>query len=489
MRSKLKVIMFTSLKLVSIAGKVDHLLFLIKDKSDLNSSFFSAGEKKFIESQLKEDKKQIIINQLNRFIYIQVLPKDLKNASAYLELLRKAGAKWTARFNASGHESVTLIDNGEATQILALAEGISLANYQFLKYKSSPGEKNTLKSILLSSKKLKKETVDRLNISIEATCIARNLVNEPASYLSASVLSEELSGMGKKAGYKTTVFNKQKIKQMKMGGLLAVNMGSKQPPTFTVMQWKPQKAVNKKPIILVGKGVVFDTGGLSLKPTANSMDYMKCDMGGGAAVGAAMYAVAKAKLPVHVIALVPATDNRPGEEAYLPGDVLKMMSGKTVEVLNTDAEGRLILADALHYAKQFNPELVMEFSTLTGSAAATLGHYGIVAMGNAGDDVFTAIKKSAENVYERFALLPFWEEFNELIKSDIADLKNIGGANAGAITAGKFLEHFTDYPFIHFDIAGPAFSKTHDSYRGKNGTGVGVRLLFDYFCTRAGIKN
>jgi leucyl aminopeptidase len=272
---------------------------------------------------------------------------------------------------------------------------------------------------------------------------------------------------------------------MKMGGLLAVNMGSIDPPTFTVMEWKPNKHVNTKPIVLVGKGVVYDTGGLSLKPTPGSMDYMKCDMAGGAAVGAAMYAVAKLKLPLHVMALVPATDNRPDGNAYTPGDVITMMSGLKVEVLNTDAEGRMILADALHYAKQFQPELVMEFSTLTGAAAAAIGQYGIVAMGTCEDDTRRDLHKSGEMVYERLAEFPFWDEYDELIKSDVADIKNIGSPMAGAITAGRFLKKFTDYPYMHFDIAGPAFGKGIDSYRGKNGTGVGVRLIVEYLKKRA----
>ncbi len=272
---------------------------------------------------------------------------------------------------------------------------------------------------------------------------------------------------------------------MKMGGLLAVNQGSIEPPTFTDMEWKPKRAVNKKPFVLVGKGVVYDTGGLSLKPTLNSMDYMKCDMAGGAVVGSTLYAIAKAKLPVHIIGLVPATDNRPDGNAYTPGDVVTMYSGLTVEVLNTDAEGRMILADALHFAKQYHPELVMEFSTLTGAAAVAVGHFGIVCMGNADNRVKKELHESANHVYERLVEFPFWDEYDELLKSDIADIKNIGGAAAGAITAGRFLSKFVDYPYMHFDIAGPAFNRTYDSYRNKNATGVGVRFMFEFFRNKA----
>jgi leucyl aminopeptidase len=246
------------------------------------------------------------------------------------------------------------------------------------------------------------------------------------------------------------------------------------------MEWKPKKARNKKPIVLVGKGVVYDTGGLSLKPTANSMDYMKCDMAGGATVAASMYAIAKANLNCHVIGLVPATDNRPGENAYAPGDVIKMYDGQTVEMLNSDAEGRMILADALSYAKKYKPELVLDFATLTGAAAAAIGPYGIVCMGTADEKQKDKLKDSGNNVYERLVEFPFFDEYAKLIKSDIADMKNIGGPIAGAITAGKFLEKFIDYAWMHFDIAGPSWNTAADSYRSKNGTGVGVRLLFDF---------
>jgi leucyl aminopeptidase len=259
-----------------------------------------------------------------------------------------------------------------------------------------------------------------------------------------------------------------------------VNRGSQRPPTFNILEWKPANAVNAKPIVLVGKAVVYDTGGLSLKPTAGSMDSMKSDMAGGAAMAATVYAVAKNKLPVHLVALIPATDNRPGEDAYVPGDVVNMYNGMTVEVLNTDAEGRMILADALHYAKKYNPELVIDMATLTGAAVMAIGSQGSVTMGTAADEVFTALASSGDQVHERLARMPFWEEYGEMIKSHVADIKNIGGREAGAITAGKFLEYFTDYPWVHIDIAGPAFLDAASEYRPKHGTGVGVRLLYDF---------
>ena len=203
-------------------------------------------------------------------------------------------------------------------------------------------------------------------------------------------------------------------------------------------------------------------------------------MAGAAVVGCTMYAIAKAGLPVWVVGLTPATDNRPGGNAYTNGDILTMHSGATVEMLNADAEGRLILADALSYGKKYNPELAIDLATLTGAAAAAIGKYGIVAMGTADKNQFDALKDSGEKVNERLVEFPMWEEYGDLLKTEIADMKNIGGPYAGAITAGKFLEKFTSYPWIHLDIAGPAFIDSAWDYKPKGGTGYGVRLLFDF---------
>ncbi|MCL4149469.1 UNVERIFIED_CONTAM: hypothetical protein GTU68_014278 [Idotea baltica] len=286
--------------------------------------------------------------------------------------------------------------------------------------------------------------------------------------------------MAKESGFTIETWNKAKIVAAKLGGLLAVNLGSEDPPTFNILEWKPKNATNKKPIVLVGKGIVYDTGGLSLKPTANSMDHMKCDMGGAAAVAGALHCIAKNKLDKHVIVLIPATDNRPGKNAYVPGDVIKMHSGSTVEVLNTDAEGRMVLADSLSYAKRYSPELVIDVATLTGSSLMALGPEGIVMMGTAGKKVKESISNSGDQVHERLVEFPIWDAYAKYLESDIADLKNIGGRFAGSITAGKFLQHFTDYPWLHLDIATSAWSYHENGYRLKNGTGVGVRLLYHF---------
>ncbi|MFM8977511.1 MAG: leucyl aminopeptidase family protein, partial [Bacteroidota bacterium] len=332
---------------------------------------------------------------------------------------------------------------------------------------------------------LGKETLLELAELCRAVIKARDLVNEPQSVLGAVELAQAFKAMGKESGFKVNVWNQTRIEQEGMGGILAVNRGSVRPPTFTIMEYKPAKAVNKQPIVLVGKGVVYDTGGLSLKPTPGSMDSMKCDMAGAAAVGATMQAIAKNSLPVYVIALVPATDNRPGGDAYAPGDIIRISDGTTVEVLNTDAEGRLILADALHYAKRYKPELVVDLATLTGSAVMALSSHATPCMGTADRIQIQAMVDAGFRCYERIVPMPIWEEYGDMIKTSVADLKNIGGREAGAITAAKFLEHFTDYPWLHLDIAGPAFLDGEHTYRGKHGTGHGVRLLYTYLRHRA----
>ena len=375
------------------------------------------------------------------------------------EDIRRIGVGANTEFQSLNYNSVNIINMSAAPKAaLLVAEGFALSSYQFLKYKSKQ-KKNKVSSVRIIDETVTRNDVDEMKKIVGATFIARDFVNEPLSYLTAVQYAKDLKKHAEEVGIKTTTFHKEKIKALKMGGLLAVNKGSQDPPTFNILEWKPKDAINQQPIVLVGKGVVYDTGGLSLKPTANSMDIMKCDMAGSAAAFGGIYAVAANQLPIHVICLIPATDNRPGENAYAPGDVITMHSGKTVEVLNTDAEGRMILADALSYAQQYDPELVIDLATLTGAAVAAIGQNALVAMGNDKQDAITALQKIGAEIHERVAEMPFWEDYGELLKSDIADIKNIGGPYAGSITAGKFLEHFTNYPWVHLDIAGPFLVK------------------------------
>lgn len=370
------------------------------------------------------------------------------------------------------------IDTGTAAE--AIAESIYLSNYQFLNYKSKKDRNTLAEAGIVTGNKADASRVTRAAKIARAVELARDMVNEPVITLTAKALGQRAEQLAKEYGFKAEVFNKKQIQTLKMGGLLAVNSGSIDPPTFTILEWKPKKASNDKPVVLVGKGVVYDTGGLSLKPTLNSMDAMKSDMAGAAAVIGTFCALAALDVPVHVIGLIPATDNRPGENAYTPGDVITMFDGSTVEVLNTDAEGRMILADALAYAKKYKPELVIDLATLTGAQIIALGFQACAMMGTATEETKHALRAAGQRTYERAVELPLWEEYKEQLKSDIADMKNIGGSPAGSITAAKFLEQFTDYPWIHLDIAGPSFLGAADAYRPRNGTGFGVRLLTEF---------
>lgn len=435
----------------------------------------------FTEQFRQKDKKTLTYNYIGRYISVFLVDQGKEKHRLY-EDLRRHGALVADGVNAQkGTEVYIYNQTGDPLLSLPAAEGTVLGNYQFLIHKPGAKTGNTLRSVIIADTAVPAIRAEELNHVCEATALARDLVNEPVNKLNAPGLAQAFRKMGKKAGFRVEVLNKARIRELKMGGLLAVNAGSVDEPTFSILEYKSPKAKNKKPVVLVGKGVVYDTGGLSLKPTPGSMDLMKCDMAGAAAVAGGIYAIAKAKLPVHVIGLIPATDNRPGFNAFAPGDIITMMDGSTVEMLNSDAEGRMILADALHYARRYKPELTIDIATLTGAAAAAIGSFGIVGMGTASAEQSSRIQASGWNVYERIAEFPFWDEYAELMKSDIADQKNIGGPYAGAITAGKFLERFTDYPYYHLDIAGPAFTTAKDSYRGKGATGVGVRLFFDLF--------
>jgi leucyl aminopeptidase len=467
--------------IVKKAPKKNRLFIITSNTSLKQVSELADAERKYVSKAIGSDQQLVAINKYGYFLYFSVLKLKTTDWQT-TEAMRKAGAEIAAAVNKQKIDELTIINlSGNANAAYGIAEGMALASYQFLKYRSDAQKKTyALKQINFTADTITVKEVNQLNVIMQAVYHARTLVNEPLSHLSATQLSKEIAMLGKQAGFNVTILGKEKIVKEKMGGLLAVNAGSIEPPTFTIMEYKPKKAINKSPIVLVGKGVVFDTGGLSLKPTPNSMDRMKTDMSGAALVSAAMYAITKMKLPLHVIALVPATDNRPGENAYVPGDVIRMYSGATVEVLNTDAEGRLILADALHWAKRYKPELVVDFATLTGAASVAVGEHGIVCMGTVDEQTKQAFRDSGFRQYERLVEYPLWEEYGDMIKSDIADLKNVGGSSGGAITAGKFLEYFTEYPWMHFDIAGVSFANSKKGYTPMGGTGYGLRMLLDF---------
>ena len=383
-------------------------------------------------------------------------------------------------------------NTGESTGLVAelLVDSILYGLYSFDRLKSGKLEKKKEKEKQANLKELKirvnagsekevRAAAGRGSVIASARNLARDLVNLPGNLLSAEDIADAARKSARKSGFKVTVFNKEEIEKLGMGGLMAVNKGSHNPPTFTILDYTPDGEPDAT-IALVGKGVTFDSGGISLKP-ASRMDEMKSDMAGAAAVIGTVEAAALLKLPLRIIGFIPATDNMPGGAAQTPGDVITTYSGITVEVGNTDAEGRLILADALSYAvKHYDPDAVIDLATLTGACIVALG-YSVAGLFSNNDtfagNIYEAGRRSGEKVWR----MPVWEEYDELIKSDVADVHNTGGKGAGSVTAAKFLEKFIDghKTWAHLDIAGPAFS-AKGANKTQGGTGFGVGLLVDF---------
>ncbi|MCZ6776524.1 MAG: leucyl aminopeptidase [Ignavibacteria bacterium] len=421
-----------------------------------------------------------------------------KSEKLNLEKLRRASATCAKTAQASKAKSVGLVEPDAAVLAKArvdlgenqwesvgkaLGEGAALGVYKFDKYLTSTENKNTLKQVIIASNDVKRSKqvskgLKQAQVVCEATYFARDLENAPANEIYPASLARRVIASARRNKFRVRVFDKKKIKQLGMGGLLAVSQGSVNPPRFIIMEHNAGK-MRMPTVVLVGKGVTFDSGGISIKP-AGGMGEMKMDMSGAAAVIGTMQAAAQLKLPVHLVGLVPGTENLLGGAAMKPGDVLTHYNGKTSEVDNTDAEGRIILADALSYATRYKPELVIDLATLTGACVVALGHYATGMMGN-DQDVMDQLKVSGERTYERVWQLPMYEEYEKLIKSSIADVKNVGGRWAGAITAAMFLKKFIgDYKWIHLDIAGTAILDESLDYIPKGGSGVGVRLLIDF---------
>jgi leucyl aminopeptidase len=379
--------------------------------------------------------------------------------------------------------------SGEITGRCA-TEGILLGLYSFDRYWTARERKIPNPSrfyLVVKGDAIRRECargIEYGSIVSAGTIFARDLENMPAMDMYPEALAAAARKAGKETGFRVKVLGAREIDRLGMGGLTGVARGSHRPPRFLVMVYRPPRAA-KRPVVLVGKGVTFDSGGISIKPAPN-MGEMKADMSGAAAVIGTMRCAAALKLPVHVVGLVPATENMPGGSALKPGDILRHLNGMTSEVDNTDAEGRLILADALAYAARFNPSVTIDVATLTGAVVVALGHH---ATGMIGTDPATmsALKESGLRTHERVWELPLFDEYESLIKSEVADVKNTGGRWGGAITGAMFLKKFTGgRPWIHLDIAGTAIMEDSTEYISKGGSGVGVRLLTDFLRNRMG---
>lgn len=369
----------------------------------------------------------------------------------------------------------------------AAAEGTFLGLYQYTPYKTVGREdirEMTYLEIVTAAGSLSviQDEVNKTKTIADAVCFARDLISAPSNEMTPTMMAEHARKIAKRKNVTCTVLDKGKMKALGMNSLLGVASGSHQPPKLIILEYRGGKK-SAPPVALVGKGLTFDSGGISIKP-AEKMDEMKTDMSGGAAVMAVVMAAADLRLPVNLVGLIPATENMPGGSAYKPGDILKSYSGKTIEVLNTDAEGRLILADALSYALKYKPRAIIDIATLTGACVVALGE-DVIGMMGTDEKIKLDIKKSSEETGELVWELPLWDLYSDLIKSDIADYKNTGGRLAGAITAAAFLSKFVgDCPWVHLDIAGPAWTTKEKPYIPKGAAGSTVRLLTDFLRNR-----
>ena len=372
-------------------------------------------------------------------------------------------------------KSFSMTTNNKAQSFL---EGLVLGSYKFEDYKNNKNKNNHLTDISIYGE-IDKVIIKKAQTIGESVCFARDLGNHPANILTPTYLANESKRISKAKNMKCTVIDVSKFEKMGLGSFYGVARGAKEPAKMILVEYNGGKK-SQKPIALVGKGLTFDTGGISLKPGAR-MDEMKFDMCGSATVMGVMNAVSILQPKVNIIFAIGASENMPGSDAQRPGDIVTAYNGKTIEVLNTDAEGRLVLADVLSYVnKNYNPEYMIDFATLTGAVLVALGHRASGLMGN-DDKLINRIKKSSQATDEKVWELPLWPEYSKDIQGKYADIQNLGKAGAGTITAGAFLKEFVgDTPWCHLDIAGTAWGPKEPSYQPKVGaTGVAVRLIYN----------
>ena len=413
-----------------------------------------------------------------------------KASECNLDTWRKIAARAKKEASALGAEELAFYlpqASDPAAIAPTIVEGLLLASYQFNKYRSENRLAPAPKRLTFARPGLKRAPA--LDRSVKLTqelmhgvFLARDLVNEPPSVTTASYLGKQALAHCRGRGVRVEVWNKKKIQAMNLAGLLAVNRGSTDEPRFIVIHYRPQ-GKNQKKIAVIGKGITFDSGGLSLK-SPKSMETMKLDMSGAAAIIGAMSVVGRLGPPVEILAYIPCTDNLPSGSAQKPGDIIRYLNGKTAEVVNTDAEGRLILADGLALAAKQKPDCMINLATLTGACVVALGPEIAGVFGN-NQPLVDTITRCAREAGEKVWQLPLAKEYREDIKSSVADIKNVGGSHgAGAITAALFLREFVDdIPWVHLDIAGPVFTEKETPLCPKGATGFGVRTLLNFFAT------
>lgn len=408
-----------------------------------------------------------------------------------LDTVRQVAASAILKARDLGVNQLHTVIHGIETDIVdpqrgaeAVAEGTMLGLYRFDELKTNLDnlrENPTSLTLVVEdvqNRDLVKKGTDYGKIIAESTMLARNLVNRPANIATPSHLAKTAKQLARSTSLKCTIIEKPELEQMGMHTFLSVNQGGGEPAKLIVLEYNPEPE-DAPVVVLAGKGITFDTGGISLKPSLN-MEKMKGDLGGAAAVIGAMQAIAQMRIPVRVIGLTPVTENMPDALATKPGDVVKSLKGLTVEIINTDAEGRLVLADTLTYAGEFKPDAIIDIATLTGGRIVALGDEAAAVLGD--EMLISKLKTAGENVGERVWPLPLYEEYGDNLKSDVADLRNIGrGRGASTIMGGMFLKNFVPdgIPWVHIDIAGLGIIDTDRRYVPKGGTGFGVRLLVE----------
>ena len=425
-----------------------------------------------------------LVHTLGRITPERVILAGLgKRADLSAEKVRQATGTAMQALRMPGIKNIGAVLPDGVNYVKAAVEGFGLGGYSFDNYKTKQDEKIAIETVtILLDEKTPGDQAEKAAAEAKALCdavyFARDLVSQPGNVATPSYLAEKAVELAARHGFKCGVWEREEMERHSMEALLAVARGSHQEPRFLTLEYRGG-AENAEPAVLVGKGITFDSGGISLKPR-EGMEKMKSDMAGAAVVMGTLMAVASMKLPVNVVGLIPSAENLPGGGAYRPGDVLRSMSGQTIEIVNTDAEGRLILCDALHHALSYKPSAIIDIATLTGACIVALGGFATGLMGNDGS-LKTLLQEAGEATGERVWELPLWEEFGELMKSDIADMKNAGGPSAGTISAAWFLKSFVgDAKWAHLDIAGTAWEEKGRHYLPKGATGTGVRLLVEY---------
>ena len=411
-----------------------------------------------------------------------------KKKAANTDLLRHEGANIYKYANSKGIKSLSILLSSfkfeKNDNFQSLIEGVFLGSYSFSEHKSNESDKMLTKSLDLIAdgeiSSIIKKSISNSEALSEGVSLARNLGNEPANLCTPTYLADTASKIAKAKNMEAKIFDVKEFEKMKLGSFYGVARGAKEPAKFILVEYSGGKK-NDAPIGLIGKGLTFDTGGISLKPPAK-MDEMKFDMCGSATVLGVMKAVSMLQPKINIIFAIGSTENMPGSDAQRPGDIVTAYNGKTIEVLNTDAEGRLVLADVLSYVnKNYKPKCMIDFATLTGAVIVALGHRATGLMSN-DKKLVSDIQKSSQSTGEKVWELPLWDEYSDDIKGNYADIKNIGSGGAGTITAGAFLKEFVGKtPWCHLDIAGTAWGVKPKGYNPKFGaTGVAVRLIYDF---------